>query len=285
MISAIALLPFLAAAVYGQTSLIPTNVSEGCAAYLKTLNEDTSLQPCTKALIDGTAPYSSGSSVTAEGVTSTLTALCNSSACNAGALRSALSKFAVACNEELTTKKNDDVIRTYDVLYSVQPLKEAICAKDDDGSWCLPKVTANIADADKSAIQSTLSKRAPAVSPNVGTYCSTNLAFLFVKPSWSEANLCTTCTKNILTSYINFESTLPYAPGLDSSALLCGQTELYQGITNTCGASFLQSQVQAAGGIASGIGGDSKAANAAGRSSGVAISGVVVVMSALALLN
>lgn len=55
-----------------------------------------------------------------------------------------------------------------------------------------------------------------------------------------------------MTSYINFESNAPYAPGIASSSLLSQQTSVYNAITSVCGSNFLSGVVQAAGGISTG---------------------------------
>jgi len=81
------------------------------------------------------------------------------------------------------------------------------------------------------------------------TYHDTNLAFLFLTPSQDATTLCTACSRNVLTAYINFESDVPYAPGLNQSQLLDTQSALYSAIQSKCPAGFLNGAVQAAGGI------------------------------------
>lgn len=99
---------------------------------------------------------------------------------------------------------------------------------------------------------SALSRRSssPALTPNMTTFGSSNIAFLLISPDLPSSTLCTPCTRNVLTSYINFESSVPYAPGLPSSQLFPGQSDLYNAVQRTCGASFLSGAVQAAGGLA-----------------------------------
>jgi hypothetical protein len=80
---------------------------------------------------------------------------------------------------------------------------------------------------------------------------STNILFLYLTPDLPDNKLCTTCTKNILRAYMDFEASVPYAPGLAQSALFPGQTQLYQAITSKCGKDFLGGPAQAAGGIGS----------------------------------
>jgi len=153
------------------------------------------------------------------------------------------------------------------------PLKEAVCSHDDGGRYCATETTApsdapgsngtaNVAargltPAEISANLASLigiSKRAPgdgqvAFVPNATTIANTNLLFLFLSGDMPADKLCTTCTKNVLTAYIDFESSVPYAPGLSQSVLLGGQTKLWADVTNTCGETFLGGVVQAAGGI------------------------------------
>lgn len=159
----------------------------------------------------------------------------------------------------------------YDVLYILSPLRTSVCSKDDSGSWCVMAPTtstrdvAEVVDGESSmgltellsllyTDNSALKRRASvsAIVPNVTTYHNTNLPFLFFKPDLDNSKLCTTCARNVLTAYINFESNVPYAPGLSQSMLLDTQSDLYNGITEKCGASFLSGAVQAAGGLKGG---------------------------------
>ena len=52
-----------------------------------------------------------------------------------------------------------------------------------------------------------------------------------------------------MSAYINFESDIPFAYGLDNSTLLSGQLPLYDAIQSECPANFLSGTVQAAGGL------------------------------------
>jgi len=63
-----------------------------------------------------------------------------------------------------------------------------------------------------------------------------------------------------MTQYINFESAVPYAPGLNKSSIMSGQSPLYSAISSECGASFMSGAVQAAGGLSGGL-----VSNGAGR--------------------
>lgn len=118
-----------------------------------------------------------------------------------------------------------------------------------------------------------------ALLPNITTYRNTNLPFLFLKSSLSTDALCTACTRNILTAYINFESSVPYAPGIAQSPLLAGQSDLYLGVQTKCGSNFLSGAVQAAGGLSG-----SSILSGAPRTAGGQLQGVVATMMGVVTL-
>jgi hypothetical protein len=235
--------------------LIPTGISKGCTDFLTNLNSDKTLATCTSALTTATSGYApGGSAMTSPSTTqieSTLNTLCSTStasSCPESLLRGKIADFYSACSVELTSNPNPDVVRTYDVLYTITPLKNAICSKDDNGSYCvtqakLPSGTSKslVAGSDQTVL-----------IPDMSAYRKANLPFLFLTPSLDSADLCTACTRNVLTSYINFESNVPYAPGLSKSTVLGSQSDLYNGVQNTCGKNFLSGAVQAAGGLSGG---------------------------------
>lgn len=180
------------------------------------------------------------------------------------------------------------------MLYALTPLKQAVCTKDDSGRYCVTEATSGTSsaaaspsgaagDAKVNAVvgstsspnlsnlkqylwSQSLGKRdaaaqTAAIIPNTTTYRDSNLLFMFLTPQTPSAQLCTSCTRNVLMSYINFESSVPYAPGLKQSPLMGGQSDLYQGVLGTCGKNFFNSGVQAAGGLSGGVlGGSSSAA-------------------------
>jgi len=51
---------------------------------------------------------------------------------------------------------------------------------------------------------------------------------------------------------MQFETSVPYSPGISHSLLLGSQAALYNGINQTCGQSFLNGNAQAAGGALAG---------------------------------
>jgi hypothetical protein len=208
-------------------------------------------------------------------------------------MRTQLTAFYSACTAELTTKPNSDVIRTYDVLYALTPLKKAVCTKDDGGKYCVTGVTAPLSTGPSNAkvnlavgstaapsvaryLSSPVSKtkrdttQTVATIPNVTMYRQTNVLFFFLQPQTDSTNLCTSCTRNVLMSYINFEQTVPYAPGLGNSPLMGGQSDLYNAVNSKCGKSFFGGAAQAAGGITSGLLG-----SAATKAVSVSLGGII----------
>lgn len=96
-------------------------------------------------------------------------------------------------------------------------------------------------------------RAATAILPNMTTYHDTNLPFIFFTPNLDATKLCTACSRNVLTAYINFESNVPYGPGLSQSQLLDTQSALYSAIQQKCPTGFLSGAVQAAGGLSGGL--------------------------------
>jgi hypothetical protein len=101
--------------------------------------------------------------------------------------------------------------------------------------------------AERQSSDSASSNFATVIAPNVTTYRSTNLPFLFLQPSMTSDELCTPCTREIMVSYIKWETQVPYALGLSQSPTLGGQMDIYNAINSTCGANYINainSQVQ-----------------------------------------
>lgn len=253
------------------------------------LDSDTSLTSCTTALISATsafAPGSSNSSASGD-VTTALSTLCSSgsSQCSETTVRSSLVKFYAACQSELTTNLNQGVLQIYDVLYTIIPLTNAVCSKDTNGNSCAKEIPGS-PPAASSLYSSSGSQQV--VTPNFATIESSNAAFLFLQPTLSSTELCTPCTRSIITSYVSFESDIPYGPGLAQSIILNGQTALYQAVQTTCGASFLSGVVQAAGSLSNSIISNSAASSrvplpVSGAGAIASLVGVVTVALAAAL--
>ncbi|CCM00848.1 uncharacterized protein FIBRA_02891 [Fibroporia radiculosa] len=287
----IAVAPLFAAVALASSSppaLIPTGISANCTQFLTTFNADTSLSSCTSPLISATSQFgpnaSDSSDPSASTVESSLGTLCGStSACSSSSIRTSIASFYAACTTELTSSPNAAVQRTYDVLYSLIPLSQAMCSKDDNGKYCVLDISSagtnssgvnNGASSSSGAFSSissylwsSASSTTPSVSkrqssssqapisivPNVTTFSENNILFLFLSPNLSSSELCTTCTRNILTSYIAFETDVPYAPGINESPLMKGQSALYEAVQNTCGAGFLSGAAEAAGSLSGGL--------------------------------
>jgi hypothetical protein len=183
-------------------------------------------------------------------------------------IRGKITEFYSACPSELTTSKNSDVIKIYDILYTILPMRTSICSKDDSGSWCVmssPKSgtkeqngSATLADLLSTLYTkagAALRRRGPqdAITPNLTTYHNNNLIFLYFNPDLDATTLCTTCARQVLTAYMTFESNVAYTPGLPNSQLLDKQSALLDAVKSKCPAGFLSGAVQAAGGLSAGI--------------------------------
>lgn len=258
MITTIAVLSLLSSAAWAQ--LIPSGISSSCSGFLTSLNSDPTIDACIAPLVSATSAYgplgAHPKSPTLASMTTALDTFCaaaNSTTCPPALMRGKLTDFYAACTKELGTDFNVDVVTMYDTFYTLIPLQEAVCSKDDNGRYCVTETSKGSAGNTKRE----LAARAPAAGqqtafvPNVTSIASSNLLFLFITPDLPSATLCTTCTKDVLGAYLGFESTMPYAPGLAQSVLLKGQVPLYQGVTNTCGSTFLGGAVQAAAGLGS----------------------------------
>ncbi|EJU00923.1 hypothetical protein DACRYDRAFT_95220 [Dacryopinax primogenitus] len=303
-------LALLALLVVKATAQVPSSISNTCASYLTSLNTDSALSSCIQPLLSAASSFSPSSSSSTSQLSSTLTTLCSASPCSDTVIRSHLTNFYSSCQPELTASNTTsgtagtayaEVRQFYDVLYVINPLRSAVCSKDNStGAWCVEEiahdnavagnntggaggvVNAAVAPSEQDkAIQlaqdylyisaPTLVKRADSTSttsaplstpsplagdnnilPNSTTYGSTNLAFLFLLPSLSSNLLCTSCTRTLLTSYIKWESSVPYALGLSNSQILGGQAALWNGVSATCGTGFVGDVEQGAGTVLGG---------------------------------
>jgi hypothetical protein len=240
------------------------------------LDSDPQILSCTKAFTTAAANFGVGSNsgnASASAVNSALNTLCPSlSACPENVIRGQLTDFYAACPNELTSSPNAAVIRAYDVLYALFPLSKAVCTKADNGKYCVLEVGSTNTNTGKNLLSSGSTGSSPSdglwlplpskntrraeqqvIIPNLEQFKSANLVFLGIQPSLSAEELCKPCTRNVLNEYIQFTSSLPYAPGIANSPLMGGETELYKAVQEKCGAPFLSGSVQAAGGIGSGV--------------------------------
>jgi len=79
------------------------------------------------------------------------------------------------------------------------------------------------------------------------TWRSTSLVYLFISPLYSASQLCTACTKAVLSSYVKFEAATPYALGLTNSPLLGDQLDLWNNLTSKCNTTFTNDILSSAG--------------------------------------
>lgn len=86
-----------------------------------------------------------------------------------------------------------------------------------------------------------------------------------------------------MNSFLEFEGSVPYGPGLPKSPLLSEQQDLYQGISKTCGNNFLAGVVKAAGGLSGGTlsSGAGTTIARAGPNFVAAVIGVVLAVSSI----
>ncbi|KAH6912064.1 hypothetical protein BKA70DRAFT_1145337 [Coprinopsis sp. MPI-PUGE-AT-0042] len=277
MLKSFAVISAVIVAVYAQSNpLIPSNVSDGCSKFLNGLNANAQVSTCTSALnvaLDGFAPGKPATATAAE-IASALENVCGSDACPSTLITQQVTAFYSACTAELTSSPVDEVVRLYDILYVINPMKGAICSKDDTNKWCV-MASNNLGGASASDLQSSLyTQDGQTVIPNTKSFSENNLPFLLLKPSLDKDALCKPCTRNVLRSYIDHESAVPYAPGLAKSQLLQSQSALFTAVTEKCSSDFMdQQQVKAAGGIGNNL----LPTGAAAPSTNAALSGLMAI--------
>jgi len=251
--------------------LIPSGITQSCSTFLIGLNTDPTLNSCLSTLTNITTAFAPGASTPSSAeVSSTLTNLCANSAtsaCPQSLIRTQITAFFAACPTELTNNANQDVCTIYEVLYALNPLLTSICSKDDSGNWCAsgPVTTTRDFDEDapfsiskilaqlyiKTDINALTRRDEPAIVPNLPAITQDNSQYLFFTPNLSQSQLCVTCLRQVLTSYINFESNIPFAYNMNSSILFGPQSALYSAVQSVCPADFLSGAV-AAGGLSGG---------------------------------
>ncbi|KIK66237.1 hypothetical protein GYMLUDRAFT_82224 [Collybiopsis luxurians FD-317 M1] len=254
------------------SSLVPTGISSACSDALNALNSNTQIQSCLSPMLKASASLAQDSSVSS----SDLDTLCSTTTCDDSTIRSALSSISSSCSDELTSNK--DVITLYDAPYMLSPFKSALCSKSDSGSYCVLSSSANSSSSSSSSSNNAAEQAQQYLATSSGTvnattFTSSNVGFLFLSTSSVQ---CTTCTRNIMTAWINYMSNFPYAPGVANSALFSTQSSVYNAIVQTCGTNFLSGVVKAAGGL--GTGSSSSSSNGAIK----VVSGATGVMAAIA---
>jgi hypothetical protein len=265
----LAITPLFMAVVFAQTQnpLIPKNISATCATFMNTLDSDPQILSCTKVFSNAISAFGPGSSLNASSpsINAALNSFCPSlSACSDSTMRSQLTEFYSNCPAELTSSSpHPDVTSVYDVLYALTPFSQAVCAKGDDGGYCVLEVAStlktgkNLIASGSNNLWSTVAQNSrrdeQVIIPNLQAFKDEGLPFLGLQPSDSQKQLCTPCTRAVLNSYLQFSSSIPYALGLSNSLILGGLMDIYNAVQSTCGSPFLSGSVQAAGGISNGV--------------------------------
>ncbi|KAJ9124396.1 hypothetical protein QFC22_001196 [Naganishia vaughanmartiniae] len=126
----------------------------------------------------------------------------------------------------------------------------------------------------------TTSSESTIMTPNTTTFRTTSLSYLFLQPNMSASILCTTCTKNVMASYVAWEAQTPYALGLGASPILGAQQALWESLGETCGANFTQ-QITAAAGVLTTNSTNAVTTSGAATDRTVAMGGLSVVVGAV----
>lgn len=208
----------------------PQGVSADCASFLTSLNADAGLTTCLTSITKATKALNSTDANSAQ-VTSAFDGLCSdANACDTPAIRSLLNTFSQKCPDDLVNVQ--DVSATYDLLYNLLPMRATICTKDSTtGSYCAMQ-SSTVGDAQLELPDGPLSK---IVQANLDALGTANTGFLFMTPASNPTALCSVCFQDILSFYVDFEDSTPYAMGVTLSPLLQGQAALWQAVTDTCG--------------------------------------------------
>ena len=281
------------------SSLIPNNISQSCKTYLDALDTNPDVSSCLSTLVNATSEFNPSSTTrySDTALSTTLTALCGgSSKCDETKIRSQLSNFYTACQNDLIgDAANTQVMNTYDILYILLPLRNAVCAKNPNtNKYCVQEIhvdnstsNANVAralkadDCDSSsglhvssdtlqllktnlfavvdktdfpfdvvkprALLPRADNSTAALIPDTKTWRSTSLVYLFISPECGASQLCTPCTKAVLSAYVKFEAATPYACGLTNSPLLGDQLNLWNYLTEKCNTTFTNDILSSAG--------------------------------------
>ena len=133
------------AATPSSSSLIPNNVSGSCKTYLDGLDNNPDISNCLSTLVNATSEFnpSSATRYSDTALSTTLTALCGGSGkCDETKIRSQLANFYTACQSDLVGEAaNDQVKSTYDILYVLLPLRNAVCAKNPNtNKYCVQEI-------------------------------------------------------------------------------------------------------------------------------------------------
>lgn len=250
------------------SSLIPSppEISQECYSLLTDLDGDQLFQECTDPLIQATSIYLDAANHASESsVSDSLDALCgHKQGCDSTTVRSYIAQFWDHCTDELEDQ-NERVMQLYDYLYIFNPFRDAMCAKNNEGEYCLEglapfmKPSADIQALQMNTMPETDDVYSDAYWAHVlQTIPSTNSSgssddsddsqspeltsdqvFMFLSKDSDKDTLCSDCTKEVLSSYVGFEMATPYAIGTERSTVLKPQQEIYDAARKKCGANFV----------------------------------------------
>jgi len=226
-------LSLVAASVAAQNG-IPSGITDACNHFLQSFNSDAKMQSCLKPLITATARFLPSANMQSNqgDVKWAMDQMCSGkSACDQSAMQTTITDFNTACNGDMLSGNQQSLETTFELLYIMTPMIGGVCAKDTDGSYCLSKAKKNGGHTKRGDDQSLL-------QINTDDWKKSNVQFLFIDANESADQLCTACTKQVMTSYITYETALPYPMGVRSANLLGNQKALWTAINSKCPANY-----------------------------------------------
>ena len=143
--------------------LKPTGISPGCTTFLHSLDADPSFSCLTNlvSILSDFVPVHTPASPAA--LTSALDSLCSATSCGSNNYRTHI--CGLPGSNKLVTAPNQAVVEIHDALYTLKPVKDAICLKNESGRYSVIAPTVSSTTISSSSASSA----APAASPSTGT--------------------------------------------------------------------------------------------------------------------
>ncbi|TKA55549.1 hypothetical protein B0A53_02727 [Rhodotorula sp. CCFEE 5036] len=194
--------------------LIPASVSQKCQSFLTALNSNDQVAQCTAPLLTTVAAFHASSSsansysASSSQVRSALTDLCSAPGCDDALLRSLLGQFNGNCSQELQAA-NQVVLGSYDALYVLSPLRNAVCTRDESGGFCLDDIAQRFMPASSS-------------SSSTGTNATSSIVSSSSVAAVASASSSSSTTKNSTTT--NANATAPATPKQNFAVLAAADT-------------------------------------------------------------
>ncbi|WFD36545.1 hypothetical protein MCUN1_003428 [Malassezia cuniculi] len=228
-------------------SIIPADASDACKSLLLQIDQDEMFRACTEPLIQAAGLYANASqdtdvNSTRSALQSTLDDVCISNGgCERSLVRQYVSSFWDSCSDELESG-NSEVKDLYDYIYMFVPFRDAVCSQDN-GQYCvLGLVPQNLQAIKQLQASRGMYMNLATSSSSTNTSSSSVLveqAFLFLGQASNETVMCSNCAQEVLSSYVAFEMSTPYALGLDRSEVLGKQSEIVSHAQDLCGEKFI----------------------------------------------